>query len=141
MAPEIIRGQRYSKAVDVYSFGLILLEAVLGDAHYVQSQLCMVKPAAKARIAAASGWRPAIPAGIREHYAVIVDLIHDCLLDSFSGRPSFVEITKRLSSYTNYSTLPFARNSVSSKFRAVLDSNMVISIEKKASEVEMGKDN
>lgn len=31
MAPEILRGEKYGEAADIYSFGVILWEMVTGD--------------------------------------------------------------------------------------------------------------
>lgn len=35
MAPEILRGERYEEASDVYSFGIILWEMAMGEIPYL----------------------------------------------------------------------------------------------------------
>jgi serine/threonine protein kinase len=35
MAPEILRGEKYEEAADVYSFGVILWEMLTGDIPYM----------------------------------------------------------------------------------------------------------
>ena len=35
MAPEILRGEKYQEASDVYSFGIILWEMVMGEIPYL----------------------------------------------------------------------------------------------------------
>ncbi|OHS93057.1 hypothetical protein TRFO_12068 [Tritrichomonas foetus] len=38
MAPEIIRGEEYSKAVDVYSYSLIVYELFIGNEPFVEGK-------------------------------------------------------------------------------------------------------
>ena len=42
MAPEILRGEKYSEASDVYSFGVILWEMMTGDIPFMGRSIAQI---------------------------------------------------------------------------------------------------
>lgn len=87
MAPEVVRNEKYSEKVDVYSFGVILWEMVSADIPF--SSMSDVQAAMNV----SSGMRPRIPA----HIAPLTkSLIEDCWRDNPAERPSFAEVLNRL---------------------------------------------
>ena len=42
MAPEILRGEKYEEAADVYSFGVILWEMLTGDIPYMGRSISQI---------------------------------------------------------------------------------------------------
>ena len=92
---QIVLCTAYNERVDVFSFGLTLLEIVLGDCTYIKKRFkgrsCYISKAEGGQ-----GWRPPVPDALEETQSVLVQLIGDCVLDDFSERPAFLEIADRL---------------------------------------------
>jgi len=42
MAPEILRGEKYTEAADVYSFGVILWEMITGDIPFMGRSIAQI---------------------------------------------------------------------------------------------------
>ena len=95
MRSQILLCTAYNERVDVFSFGLTLLEIVLGDCTYIQRRFkgrgCYIRKAKGGQ-----GWRPSVPEALEEAQPVLVQLFGDCVLDDFSERPTFLEIVDRL---------------------------------------------
>jgi serine/threonine protein kinase len=83
MAPEV-RTQHYDDKVDVYSFGLILYEIVVGDGLFSGPGNKM-----DLFVNLQTGWRPIIPKGVE---SVSKELIERCWSQNPEERPSFGEI-------------------------------------------------
>jgi len=90
MAPEIIEGEDYTEAVDVYSFGIMLLEMASGDPVYRKLGLRAAEIAMKVL---REGMRPEVS---RDIPTVITDLIRHCWSQAPQDRPTFAEISTRL---------------------------------------------
>ena len=73
-APEVLQGDPYNKSADVYSFGLVLLEMLIGNPLYVKVELQKTRSPYSATI----GWRPTIPDGLRDKHPALVELIECC---------------------------------------------------------------
>jgi serine/threonine protein kinase len=84
MAPEVYGGE-YGPKVDVYSFGLILYEIVVGNCLFS----CEGGNKGKLYDDLRKGWRPAIPSEVKE---VSRRLIERCWSENPEIRPSFSEI-------------------------------------------------
>lgn len=41
MAPEVIRGEKYDKAVDTFSYGVIIYECLYGNLPFVNDQVAI----------------------------------------------------------------------------------------------------
>ena len=95
MRSQILLCTAYNERVDVFSFGLTLLEVVLGDCTYIQRRFkgrgCYINKAEGGQ-----EWRPPVPEALKEGQPVLVQLFGDCVLDNFSERPAFLEIVDRL---------------------------------------------
>ena len=85
----------YNERVDVFSFGLTLLEIILGDCTYIKHRFrgsgCVVRQAK-----GGLGWRPPVPDVLAESQPDLVQLFRDCVLDDMNARPTFVDINTRL---------------------------------------------
>ncbi len=85
----------YNERVDVFSFGLTLLEIAIGDCTYIKmhfrGQACVVSKAN-----GGLGWRPPVPNEIAVSQPYLALLFEDCVLDDCNERPSFVEVCARL---------------------------------------------
>ena len=73
-APEVLQGDPYNKSADVYSFGLVLLESMLGNPTYVKVELQKTRSPYSATI----GWRPTIPDDLSAKYPALVELVKRC---------------------------------------------------------------
>ena len=78
-----------NKSVDTFSFALLLLEIVVGDALYVKSHW-------PGRFAFVKGWRPPFPPALAEEQPELVALIEQCWAQDPSSRPDFNSIEARL---------------------------------------------
>jgi len=87
MAPEIFRCQPYNKAVDLYSFSLIIYVAFAGALPFEDDPCCQT-PWAYAD-AIKSGKRPPVPESCPEP---IADMMKKCWDDDPNKRPSFEEV-------------------------------------------------
>ncbi|RHZ85075.1 hypothetical protein Glove_71g38 [Diversispora epigaea] len=91
IAPEVLSGKKYTKAADVYSFGIIVYEIVTGLAPYydiphdrdLARQICI-------------GLRPKIPFHIPK---LIAQVIMRCWDARVTHRPTFEELNKELQKY------------------------------------------
>ena len=71
------------------------LEIVVGNCEYIKRHF----PGTTSVIGKADGgleWRPSIPEALVESQPELVHLIEDCVLDDFTTRPAFFDITARL---------------------------------------------
>ncbi|POG54468.1 kinase-like domain-containing protein [Rhizophagus irregularis DAOM 181602=DAOM 197198] len=91
IAPEILRGQNYTKAADIYSFGIVMYEVISGLPPYydVGHDIDLTMKICK-------GLRPRF--NIKVPY-LIVHLIKRCLDANQSNRPNAEEIKKTLSQW------------------------------------------
>lgn len=87
-APEIIRGERYSDKVDVYSFAIVLWELIARTEPYGGK-----KGVAVAYAAAEQGARPDIPSFSPPQFTT---LMRECWADQPDDRPTFATILARL---------------------------------------------
>lgn len=88
MAPELIEGDGlYTKAVDVYSFGIILFEIVTQSVPYPDI------PKRDLWKLVATGIRPTIPPTLNRNYA---ELMERCWHSSPGVRPTFDQIINDL---------------------------------------------
>src|SRR6185295_9068674 len=91
MAPEVLCGEEYTKAADVYSFGIIAYELITGFAPYydvphdkdLARQIC-------------DGLRPKIPFHTPK---LITRMIMRCWDAQVTRRPTFKELKKELNKY------------------------------------------
>ncbi|GBC08652.1 hypothetical protein RclHR1_00830003 [Rhizophagus clarus] len=94
IAPEILRGQKYTKAADVYSFGIIMYEVISGlrPYHYVKHdknlamKICL-------------GLRPRFNIKVPQ---LIVQLIKRCLDANLLNRPKMGEVEFTLYQWWNW---------------------------------------
>jgi serine/threonine protein kinase len=87
-APEIVKMERYTEKVDVYSMGIVLWELITRQEPYGGQKGVQI-----AYAAAEQGLRPKIPAYCPQDYA---DLMQECWAANPDERPPFEEILKRL---------------------------------------------
>jgi serine/threonine protein kinase len=88
MAPEILRGQNYTKAADIYSYGIIMYEVIQGLPPYhdiSHDKLLAIK--------ICQGLRPKFKIKVLQ---LILYLIKRCLDADPSNRPNAKEIKKIL---------------------------------------------
>jgi len=87
-APEVVRMERYTEKVDVYSFGIIMWELITRQEPYGGRKGVQI-----AYAAAEQGLRPDIPSYCPDDYA---ELMQECWQDQPDDRPTFSNILKRL---------------------------------------------
>jgi hypothetical protein len=87
-APEIVRMERYTDKVDVFSFGVVMWELIAREEPYGGQKGVQI-----AYAAAEQGLRPEIPSFCPPEYA---ELMSECWADDPDERPSFAQILKRL---------------------------------------------
>ena len=90
-APEILMNKRYNTAVDVYSFGVTLLEIACHEDAFVFAQF-----RTGGQYAAVKGFRPIPKAFVKKEQPVLWALIQDCWNHEPDERPTFLEIVPRL---------------------------------------------
>ncbi len=88
MAPEVIRHEKYGKLVDVYSFGILLLEIVSKKIPFEG-----VNPMQVAYAVAYFGLRPELPQGTPQD---LCQLVKECWRDFPESRPTFAELCHSL---------------------------------------------
>ncbi|POG65379.1 kinase-like domain-containing protein, partial [Rhizophagus irregularis DAOM 181602=DAOM 197198] len=84
IAPEILRGQNYTKAADIYSFGIIMYEAISGLPPYHD-----LSNDENLAIKICQGLRPRFKIKVPQ---LIVHLVKKCLDENPSNRPTSEEI-------------------------------------------------
>lgn len=87
LSPEQVRGETFTEAVDVYSLGLVLLEALSGNRAYPGTPI----EAAMARLSAA----PAIPTSLNADWR---DLLMTMTQNDPQARPTALEVAATLNS-------------------------------------------
>ncbi|KAL6047965.1 Serine/threonine protein kinase, catalytic domain containing protein, variant 2 [Balamuthia mandrillaris] len=92
-APEVLEHGEYSKASDVYSFGIVLWEILSRKDPYEG-----MSPTAVAVGVLRDNLRPEIPEGDTPEDLVM--LVQECWAADPASRPSFLEVMTRLSKYT-----------------------------------------
>ncbi|RIA94005.1 kinase-like domain-containing protein [Glomus cerebriforme] len=92
-APEILRGQNYTKAADIYSFGIIMYEVISGLPPYHD-----VSRYINLAMKICQGLRPRFNIKVPQ---LIVHLIKKCLDADPLNRPSALEIRNILSKWDN----------------------------------------
>jgi len=82
--------------VDVYSFGLTMLEIAIGNCRYINANFPGSRNACLSKSHGGFGYRPPVPRNLAESQPLLTELYHDCVVDDFNARPTFVEIAERL---------------------------------------------
>mmetsp|Transcript_1746 Transcript_1746/g.3414 ORF Transcript_1746/g.3414 Transcript_1746/m.3414 type:complete len:1047 (-) Transcript_1746:22-3162(-) len=103
MAPEVLRGERYDERVDIYSYGVTMLEMlVLADNIYavfekeykrIKGENMTLTPLVLTRMVAMENFRPTLPDFVPKSLAA---LIRDCWSADANQRPNFEKILERL---------------------------------------------
>jgi serine/threonine protein kinase len=102
MAPEIIRGERYTEKADIFSFGIILWEIYMRLTPYQNKEPMQILLEVVEK-----SLRPHIPPELRG--SPLVTLMEECWDTDVSKRPHFDEILRRLVSIQ--SEIPESDNS------------------------------
>ena len=84
MAPEILRGEKYTESSDVYSFGVILWEMMTGDIPFMGRSIAQITG-----IVGYYGEKLKVPTQCNKNLRKIVN---NCLLYEPERRPSFDHI-------------------------------------------------
>jgi len=113
MAPEVLRGERYDERVDVYSYGITLVEMLciaegvfeLFEVAYkhMKGPTAVLTPIALTRMVALEQFRPNIPDSI---FPALRKLIADCWSHDPNRRPGFDAILERLDSVVHDEVFP-----------------------------------
>jgi len=93
MAPEVINQRAYTPKVDVYSFGILLVEIYTGTRPYSSESFAEMFPSDIMRAVVHEGLRPEIP---QDCPTELTQLIRECLNSIPDLRPTFKEIVSRL---------------------------------------------
>jgi serine/threonine protein kinase len=96
MAPEQMREEPYTTAVDIYAFGVILWQMLVGKT----KPFCHL-PSADVRVMVKAGNRPDLPLFVDEPGVVggtVWDLIRACWLQAPEERPSIDSVIEQLAS-------------------------------------------
>ncbi|RHZ89236.1 hypothetical protein Glove_17g73 [Diversispora epigaea] len=93
MAPEVLSGEEYTKAADIYSFGIVAYEIVTGFAPYYD-----IPHDRNLALQICNGLRPKIPEYIPK---LITSLIMRCWDSRVIHRPTFGELERELWKYYN----------------------------------------
>ncbi|KRX09029.1 Sterile alpha motif/pointed domain [Pseudocohnilembus persalinus] len=93
MAPEIIRGQSYQKYSDVYSFGMVLYEALIKQIPFkgmLQQQII-------AKVGYDKTYKVQLPIEVQDLYdQELIDLVNQCIDKNYLKRPTFEEVVQGL---------------------------------------------
>lgn len=90
-SPEVLRRENYGTKADVFSFGIMLMEAAQG-----KSAVSFLKGMARQEIGTAYSI-PTISSGLRRHLPEVVELIERCWAEDPNARPTFEEVCTQLS--------------------------------------------
>ena len=82
IAPEVLNGEPYTLASDIYSFGIIMIELLTGE-----PPLGNVRHDEKLALAICQGLRPRVPKETPQCY---IDLVNKCLDANPKNRPSYL---------------------------------------------------
>ena len=97
MAPEVFRGdQNYTKAVDVYSFGIVLWELATRETPWTDEVNGDVSLFANLNRWLKLGHRPAIPVSVLEEHGAFVAVMKRCWAGDPADRPSFSKASRDL---------------------------------------------
>jgi hypothetical protein len=99
MAPEVFRGdQDYTKAVDVYSFGIVLWELATGETPWKDTAGGDIETVLFEEInhALQTGRRPAIPDVVCAEHGAFVTVMQRCWAGDPANRPTFAEAARGL---------------------------------------------
>ena len=95
MAPEVFKGDPYTMACDVYSFGSVLLDIAVGgklsDVFGSNKRL-----GGELERSLADGWRPELGVTLNNDFPVIHKLIKACWHQNPDKRPTFKRISAEL---------------------------------------------
>ncbi|GMH62600.1 hypothetical protein TrST_g11269 [Triparma strigata] len=100
MAPEVFKGEKYTKECDVYSFGCVLADIALSGKFedlFWRSGKEMFGGSLEKSIA--SGWRPEIPKNWKNDFPIIYSLINSCWEGKPELRPTFNQIAISLDAW------------------------------------------
>lgn len=89
MAPEILRGEKYTEAADVYSFGVIIWEMITGDIPYMGRS--------HAQITGIVGYYEESLKLAPHHNPELRKIVNNCILPDPTKRPSFDNIIEFIS--------------------------------------------
>ncbi len=101
-APEVLRNERYNMSADLYSYGILLVEIMLGnidDGRHVLEQFLEIKKKGSLISSTVLGWRPRIPMELLHdvaHKDAVVDLAKNCWHRLPLSRPKAFEVVRRL---------------------------------------------
>jgi serine/threonine protein kinase len=94
MAPEILRGNKYEAASDVYSYGVILWELITGQIPYLHRSLAQITG-----LVGYYGKKLPTPKTKLCQSGVLQKLAKNCLIFEPNRRPNFEQIINYLDKY------------------------------------------
>ena len=107
VAPEVMRGDRYDKLADSYSFGICLVAMIRAEKHLMEFYMECLRKSMKRKTQRGvgmsilnnrvynKGWRPLLPISFVRSYPKLTGLIKSCWSAKVSDRPNFDEIVGR----------------------------------------------
>ncbi len=93
IAPEVLNGNPYTSASDIYSFGIIMIEMSTGNPPYAS-----VSHDEKLALAICNGLRPRVAKGTPQCY---IDLINKCLDANPQDRPTARELSNIINDWVD----------------------------------------
>ena len=96
----MLRNDAYNEKIDVFAFGYIFLELVLGDCTHTKTHYAGLH-CAISKMLGGQGWRPPVPDAVCASEPGLVAIIRDCVLDDMNARPSFRDIKMRFEACKN----------------------------------------
>ncbi|GMI02908.1 hypothetical protein TrLO_g14095 [Triparma laevis f. longispina] len=122
MAPEVFKGENYTKECDVYSYGCLLADIALsgkfGDLFWQSGKEMFGGSLEKSIVA---GWRPEIPKEWKSEFPVIYSLIISCWDEKPELRPTFNQIAISLDAWNGEQNLSAAKNDSDFVLREITD--------------------
>ena len=101
MAPELLRGEEFTSASDVYSFGCVLADIAMNgkiSTLYTRGSSFPRSPG-EFQHWVAMGWRPDLPEIWREELPPLILMITECWQHVPANRPTFSQIKRRLEAW------------------------------------------